>query len=167
MNGGVDRPSTSTAVPQGPTAGPQRGGSTDKERSTTRHGVRLKLLLSIFILTTGVACAWFYLRRPPMPDNSPWGANWTHRPWRRVGAAICLVVAVMFVLGVYLVDEPQHPRTYAAFWLVMMVLVVWLCGLALKDVLYTRQLIERWRLDRKKARLAHGSEQTGSEESRP
>lgn len=99
-----------------------------------------------------------------------------NRPWRRVGAAICLVLAIMFVLGVYLVDIPQRPWAYAAFWLVMVVLVIWLCILAAKDILYTRQVIAKWRAERKTLRDArraragdgsHSVSHTGSQESQP
>ena len=114
-------------------------------------GRSLKLLVSILILVGGLICSWLYLRRPTvtplptsLPEDSPLRLIRADRPWRRVGAAICLILSVMFVLGVYLVDIPEHPRTYAAFWLVMMVLVVWLCVLAIKDVLYTRQIITKW-----------------------
>ncbi len=51
----------------------------------------------------------------------------------------------MFVLGVYVVDVPDYPRAYAAYWLVMMILVVWLCVLAIKDMLHTRRMIAEWR----------------------
>ena len=50
----------------------------------------------------------------------------------------------MFVLGVYLVDVPDRPRAYAAYWIIMMGLVVWLCGLAVRDMLYTRRLLREW-----------------------
>jgi hypothetical protein len=101
--------------------------------------------MSILILAGGLACAWVYLRKPPVPENPALRMLRGDRPWRRVGAAICLLLSVMFVLGVYLVDIPQRPRTYAAFWLVMMLLVVWLCMLAIKDMLYTRKMLAKWR----------------------
>lgn len=101
----------------------------------------LKLVVCAMILAAGLGCAWTYLLpRSALRDsarNLPAG----DRPWRRLGAGICLVLSVMFVLGVYLVDVPDHPRTYATYWLVMMVLVLWLCALATKDVFYTRKMI--------------------------
>lgn len=143
----------------------------------------MKLLMSILILAGGVACAWFYLRKPAakpplrsVSEDSPVKMIRGNRPWRRVGAAICLVLAIMFVLGVYLVDIPQRPRAYAAFWLVMVVLVIWLCILAAKDILYTRQVIAKWRAERKTLRDArraragdgsHSVSHTGSQESQP
>ena len=51
-----------------------------------------------------------------------------------------MVVAVMFVLGICLLDGKPPPRVFLAYWLLVMVLVFWLCGLALKDILHTRRL---------------------------
>ncbi|MEK6676154.1 MAG: hypothetical protein AABZ47_10930 [Planctomycetota bacterium] len=71
-----------------------------------------------------------------------------HRPWRTVGAAICVVLVVMFVAGERVFDVPTatlHPRAFILFWLVMLVLVVWLCLLAVQDILYTRRLVAQWR----------------------
>jgi hypothetical protein len=105
--------------------------------------VWLKFLLSAFILLTGCACAWRYWRMPERcGGSSPLRG---HRPWRRVGAGICLVLAIMFVAGANLVDIPDHPRMYGAFWIVMLLLLLWLCGLALKDIHYTRRLLHEWR----------------------
>ena len=130
---------------------PRFGGKLPPARAR-ESGRSLKLLICILILLGGLTCSWLYLRKPVMkplpeslPEDSPLRMIRADRPWRRVGAAICLILSIMFVLGVYLVDIPEHPRTYAAFWLVMMLLVVWLCVLAIKDVLYTRQIIAKWR----------------------
>jgi len=99
----------------------------------------LKFLISALILASGCACAWRYLRSAEGGGQaSPLRG---HRPWRRVGAGICLVLAIMFVLGANLIDIPDRPRVYGAFWLVMLGLLLWLCGLALKDLHYTRRLL--------------------------
>jgi uncharacterized membrane protein len=105
----------------------------------------MKLLMSILILAAGVAVGWFYLRRPPVASNRGQAGHTDQRPWRRVGAGICVVLAVMFVAGLYLLDEERRPGTYVVYWLVMMVLILWLCLLALRDVVYTRQMIARWK----------------------
>ena len=101
--------------------------------------------MSILILLSGVGCAVFYFRKPPKISDPITHALLSNRPWRRLGAAICLVLAVMFVLGVYLVDVPDRPRAYAAYWAVMLVLVMWLGSLAIKDILHTRRIIATWR----------------------
>lgn len=114
----------------------------------------MKALFSVFLLSFAVACAWVYLRKPSIGPGDKRGTGDDDRPWRRVGAAICLLVSIMFVAGVYLVDIPDRPRIYAAFWVVIMGLVIWLCVLAVKDARYTRQMISR-RRDRRK--LSDGS----------
>ena len=110
----------------------------------------LKVLFSACLILFGLVYAWLYLRKPKPPADARGGPIRDDRPWRRVGAAICLLVSVMFVLGVYLVDIPDHPRTYAAFWAVLMGLVVWLCFLGLRDLRHTREIIRRRRAERRR-----------------
>ena len=105
----------------------------------------LKLLFSLGILVAGAALAWFYVRKPSIPHDARARVLGGRRPWRRLGGAICLLLAVMFVLGVYVVDVPDNPRVYLAYWTVMMGLVLWLCVLATKDIFYTRRIIARRR----------------------
>ena len=110
-----------------------------------RWNYALKLLISILIVAAGLAVGWLYLRKPPLrraPGAAPAADD---RPWRRVGAAICILLAVMFVAGIYLLDEDRKPGAYVAYWLVMMALVLWLCLLVVRDLLYTRQVIARWK----------------------
>ena len=81
-----------------------------------------KLLFSVFTLGLGVGVAIIYMRRPStdqMAAGPPFGGK---RPWRRLGAAICLLLSVVFVLGVYLLDEDTRPGVYMIYWLVIMVL---------------------------------------------
>ena len=105
----------------------------------------MELGLSLIVLGVAVGLVVVYFRRTP-PDHQRRGdALDGFRPWRRLGAAICLVLAVMFVCGVYLMDVRTPPRVFAAYWLVMLVLVLWLCALAVKDVLHTRRMLLAWR----------------------
>ena len=108
----------------------------------------LKFLLSACILATGLGCAWLYLRRPSRAGGAGHQALGGERPWRRVGAGICLVMAIMFVLGAHLVDIPARWRPYAVYWIVMLVLLLWLCALALKDLRYTRRVLAQRRANR-------------------
>ncbi len=107
----------------------------------------LKLAVSIIVLLMGLGCGWYYLRGAQTRDAllGPFAGQ---RPWRELGAAICVVVAVMFVLGVYLVDIPDHPRAYALYWTIILGLLLWLCALAVKDVKYTLHLIRMRRQQR-------------------
>jgi len=109
----------------------------------------LRFLFTAGVFLAGVLIAWLYLREPPVPKSEKARMLVGMRPWRRLGGAICLVLAVMFVLGVYVVDVPDHPRVYAAYWTVMMGLVLWLCGLAIKDVRHTRAAVARWHKQRR------------------
>ncbi|MCG3129807.1 MAG: hypothetical protein FLDDKLPJ_00542 [Phycisphaerae bacterium] len=90
--------------------------------------------LGLLILVTGGASglyAW----------NPRWfgvdAENAAQRPWRRLGAAICTVVAVMFFLGAILLDEGTKPSTYVGFWSILLGLVFWVLMLALKDMRFT------------------------------
>lgn len=65
------------------------------------------------------------------------------RPGRRLGAAIVGFVSVMFFCGVNFLDVKAAPLTYMVFWCVMAVMLLWLCGLALADMLHTRRLLRQ------------------------
>lgn len=114
----------------------------------------ITLVITVVILVTGLGSGWVYLRGSwlgPRRSGSAVHRHGTlgeHRPWRQLGAAIFLLVSIMFVLGVALVDIPDHPRAYASYWAVLLALVVWLCGLAIKDVRYTHQQLARWHKSR-------------------
>ncbi len=127
----------------------------------------LKLLVSLGILLAGVVLGWLYLRKPSIPRDVHATALVGQRPWRRLGGAICLVLGVMFILGVYVVDVPDHPRVYLAYWTVMMGLVMWLCVLATKDILYTRKLIARRRDGRAVRGKPISASQVAREEPEP
>ncbi len=99
----------------------------------------IKLVTSIGVLGVGGVVAIGYLRSPFAEVDPDPGSRGGGRPWRRLGAAICVVVAVMFVLGIYLLDGKPPPRVFLAYWILVLVLVFWLCGLALKDIMHTRR----------------------------
>lgn len=67
------------------------------------------------------------------------------RPWRKLGLAVCGVVGVMFVAGLVWLDEHRSARSFAWYWIIILVLLLWLCGLAAYDLWYTRRVIARWR----------------------
>lgn len=103
-----------------------------------------QFILSVLILGFGVVFAWFYLGSSPSARRGSRGTIGGGRPWRRLGAGIVLVVSVMFVVGLYWSDGAHSPRAFAAYWLIMLLMVGWLCVLAAKDVLYTRRMIAGW-----------------------
>jgi len=108
----------------------------------------LKILFSFVVLFSGIGMAWVYSRRTPATGHPRFDGLLGDRPWRRLGAGICLLLAVMFVIGVWVVDKPQKPVPYAVFWIIIMALTVWLCVLAVKDVIHTRRVFEQWREER-------------------
>ena len=71
-----------------------------------------------------------------------------NRPWRKVGLGICVLLAVMFVVGDAVFDVAtavRRPILFTVYWLVVVVLVAWLCTLAAHDVSYTRKMIGVWK----------------------
>jgi hypothetical protein len=120
----------------------------------------VKLTASAVVLGFGVVVGIGYLRGPFADVDRDPASRAAGRPWRRLGAAICVVVAVMFVLGIYLLDGKPPPRVFLAYWILVLVLVFWLCGLAFKDLMHTRRLILA-RLDSR--RLADPISGPGSE----
>jgi hypothetical protein len=68
---------------------------------------------------------------------------------RRLGLAVMGLVAAMFCLGLAFLDPQAAPRSFLLFWLVVSILLVWLCWLAVSDVLMT------WRLKRQLDEQTH------------
>ena len=68
----------------------------------------------------------------------------------------------MFPLGAYLLDDHPPPKVYAGYWSVMLVLVLWLCALALRDVAYTQKVL---RSRRRRSAVAKGGVEPNCRES--
>ena len=119
----------------------------------------VKLAIAAFVLCLGLFLALYLFRNKPPDPSRRFEYMLGDRPWRRLGAAIAVVLAIMFVVGIYVVDIPDRPVPYAVFWLIMLGMIVWLCSLAVKDVLHTRRTYHRWRRELEE-------EQTGSAENR-
>lgn len=108
-----------------------------------------------------VVSIWYLLRarrsrhdlRPNRAAADPNPFLVQDRPWRRLGAAICGLVSVMFFVGVNLLDSKREPVTYLVFWVVVFLLIIWLCLLVGIDILRTQRL---------KAELTHQFESAGS-----
>jgi hypothetical protein len=105
----------------------------------------VKLTIAAAVLAMGLFLARYLFRSARVRPRGGFDDLLGERPWRRLGAGIALVVAVMFVVGIYVVDIPDRPVPYAIFWLIMLGMVVWLCYLAVKDALHTRRTFKTWR----------------------
>jgi hypothetical protein len=84
-----------------------------------------------------VCYIWASYRRSSGENPS---ATSVTRPWRRRGAIICAVVSVLFYLGMHHVSPYRWPRVYIVLWIVVLLLVLWLCIIAAADMLYTRRI---------------------------
>ncbi len=108
----------------------------------------IKVLVCGFVLLGGVGLGVRYWRRPGSCGDTRFDELLGDRPWRRVGAGLSVVLSVMFVVGVWVVDIPEKPVPYAAYWIIMLGLTVWLCVLAVKDAFHTRRVYDRWRAEK-------------------
>ncbi len=108
----------------------------------------LELAVSIVVLASGVGVAWIYLRGPKAQQDGGPTAIGGYRPWRRLGAAICLLISITFVAGLYGLNRDTPPKVFYAYWLILALLLLWLCGLALKDMAYTRKVLAAYRAGR-------------------
>lgn len=125
----------------------------------------LKTAISVLILVVGLGCAWWSLNAPKrfaLAERSALGGN---RPWRRLGAVLCVLLSIMFVVGAHAIDVPDRWRSYAAFWILMLILLLWLCGLALRDLWHTRRLLADHRSG--VSLFADSHAPASSEQSRP
>jgi hypothetical protein len=106
-------------------------------------------------------------------DEAAWVRLQGDRPWRRVGAVLCLVVGVMFLAGVWWLDDRvarEQPLLFTVYWSLILLLLVWLCVLAFRDVMYTRRALAIWKeghheeareCDERVAGQGHGPEPRG------
>jgi len=126
-------------------------------------GLGLKLACCIILFAVGVACGWHYFLRPILRDVGEGVTTSTERPWRRVGAGICLVLGVMFPLGVYRLDALATPRVFLAYWGVIVILVCWLCVVALRDLAHTRHVLQSRRSRRNRSGDCDGGRRADSQ----
>jgi len=111
----------------------------------------LHLLLTGLVSGMGLAVSGAYfvglLRRKENPAER---ALWTkldlpelyeqRRRRRTLGMTIMALISVAFFLGANFINPQVRPRAALAFWLVLLILLVWLCGLALVDLADLRRL---------------------------
>lgn len=108
----------------------------------------IKVLVCACVLLGGLGLAVRYWRQPRAMADSRFEELLGDRPWRRLGAGISVLLSVMFVVGVWVVDIPEKPVPYAAYWLIMLAMTMWLCVLAVKDAFHTRRVYDQWRAEK-------------------
>ncbi len=110
------------------------------------------LICGLGLLVSGT---YFLGRLPAQAQRDGW---WTRldtaegtsqRQHRRgLGMAIVATVSLATFAGTNLINPVRFPLHFSAYWLCIAALLVWLCGLALVDILHTRRLLGRWRAQR-------------------
>ena len=65
---------------------------------------------------------------------------------RSFGMVIVVVVSTATFLGINVLDPISGPRQFGYYWLIVLFMVMWLCGLALADIRQTLCVHRRWRV---------------------
>lgn len=71
--------------------------------------------------------------------DSPAGAE-RRRRRRRLGAVILILTSVAFAVGVNALSPEGSTVAFLGFWIVVLILVLWLCRLGLVDLVETRRV---------------------------
>ena len=64
---------------------------------------------------------------------------------RSFGMVMVVVVSTATFLGINVLDPISGPRQFGYYWLIVLFMVMWLCGLALADIRQTLCVRRRWR----------------------
>lgn len=99
-------------------------------------------LISILITLSAAAIMVHQLMRPNH-----------ERPWRKIAALICVLLASMFLFGLYVLHPRTHPAVVIVYVGCMLLLVLSLFVIALRDLVHTRKTLRDMRLRRWKAAL--------------
>ncbi len=65
---------------------------------------------------------------------------------RSFGMVIVSVVSTATFVGINFLDPLSGPRQFGYYWLIVLLMVMWLCGLALADIRQTLRVHRRWRV---------------------
>ncbi len=115
----------------------------------------IEFVVSALILVLGlsIAVAYVLVRRswtaiePGWWDrlDTPEGVRIrAHR--RSFGMVIVVVVSTATFVGINFLDPLSGPRQFGYYWLIVLLMVMWLCGLALADIRQTLRVHRRWRV---------------------
>lgn len=65
---------------------------------------------------------------------------------RSFGMVIVVVVSTATFVGINALDPLSGPRQFGYYWLIVLLMVMWLCGLALADIRQTLRVHRQWRV---------------------
>ncbi len=122
----------------------------------------IEFVVSAGILGLGLSIAGVYLllRRSSAATEPGWWERLdtpqglrirAHR--RSFGMVIVVVVSTATFVGINALDPLSGPRQFGYYWLIVLLMVMWLCGLALADIRQTLCLHRRWRVRHSDASL--------------
>ena len=115
----------------------------------------IEFVFSAGILGLGLSIALVYVlvRRSSAVTEPGWWDRFdtpegvrirAHR--RSFGTIIVVVVSTATFLGINFLDPLSGPRQFGYYWLIVLLMVMWLCGLALADIRQTLCVHRRWRV---------------------
>ncbi len=114
----------------------------------------IEFVFSALILGLGlsIAVAYVLVRRSSAKTAPGWWDRLdtpegvrirAHR--RSFGMVIVVVVSTATFVGINFLDPLSGPRQFGYYWLIVLFMVMWLCGLALADIRQTLVVRRRWR----------------------
>ncbi len=112
---------------------------------------KLHVLISGVVSAVGLLIAGAYflgllLHRDDGAERALWARldmpqAYTRRRRRRtLGMAMMALISVTFFVGANFIRPEASPRAALTFWILLLTLLIWLCGIALVDLAEVRQL---------------------------
>ncbi len=109
-----------------------------------------RLVFSGTLCTLGLVFGVLHLlRRPTAATMAVWekwdtpaGAE-RRRRRRRLGAGIVVLISLAFFVGANFLSPDRSPLAYLIYWALVVLLVLWLCGLAMADIVAIRRVQRR------------------------
>ena len=122
----------------------------------------IEFVFSAAILGLGlsIAVVYVFVRRSLATTEPGWwdrldtpeGVR-TRAHRRSFGMVIVVVVSTATFVGINFLDPLSGPRQFGYYWLIVLLMVLWLCGLALADIRQTFRVHRRWRVQYSDASL--------------
>lgn len=107
-------------------------------------------LIGVLICGAGVLIGAGYLLLLRRPDGRQgvWRAESVAAFRRRIrrrrfGAALTIAVSIAVAAGLGILEPKQQPLAYMIYWLIVFIMLAWILGLGLLDLLQTRRMFRR------------------------